>query len=84
METRVLIRSATKPYAAIRPPQWLNTWNLNKIGQLASGIFMIEGVEDDDGLLLYEWVHRLRWAENETVSALGTNQFIHSRFSNDQ
>ena len=48
METRVLIQSAPKPYAAFPPPQWCNIKNLIKIGHLASEIFKFESVDDDD------------------------------------
>ena len=48
METRVLIQSAPKPYAAFPPPQWCYTLNLIKIGQLALEIFKFESVDDDD------------------------------------
>ena len=47
METRVLIQSAPKPYAAFPPSQWCYTLNLIKIGQLASEIFKFESVDDD-------------------------------------
>ena len=40
METRVLIQSAPKPYAAFPPPQWLI-----KIGQLASEIVKFKSVK---------------------------------------
>ena len=49
METRVLIQSAPKPYAAFPPPHWCYTLNLIKIDQLASVIFKFESVEDDNG-----------------------------------
>ena len=45
METRVLIRSGPKPYAANPPPQWCSRWNLITIGQLVSEIFMFESVD---------------------------------------
>ena len=49
METRVLIQSAPKPYAAFPPSQVMLHINLIKIGQLASEIhvFKFEGVDDD-------------------------------------
>ena len=47
METRVLIQSAQKPYADFPLPRWCYTWNLIKIGQLASEIFKFECVDDD-------------------------------------
>ena len=48
METRVLIQSAPKPYAAFPPSVMLHI-NLIKTGQLASEIhvFKFEGVDDD-------------------------------------
>ena len=45
METRVLIQSAPKPYAAFPPPQWCYTQNLIKIGLLASEIYKFESVK---------------------------------------
>ena len=48
METRVLIQSAPKPYAAFPPPQWCYILNLIKIGQMASEIFKFESVDDDN------------------------------------
>ena len=60
IETRVLIQSAPKPYAAFPLPQWWYTYNLIKIGQLASEIFKFESEDDgrrrtttDDGPLVY-------------------------------
>ena len=57
METTVLIQSAPKPDAAFPPSQWCYTYNLIKIGQLASEIFKFESVDDDgrmdDGPLVY-------------------------------
>ena len=45
METRVLIQSASKHYAAFPHPHWRDTYNLIKIGQLASEIFKFESVK---------------------------------------
>ena len=45
METRVLIQTAPKPYAAFPPPQWCYTSNLIKIGPLASEIFKFKSVK---------------------------------------
>ena len=45
MDTRVFIQSASKYYAAFPQPQWCYTYNLIKIGQLASEIFKFESVK---------------------------------------
>ena len=44
METRVLIQSGQKPYAANPPPQWCSKWNLIRICRLVSEIFMLKSV----------------------------------------
>ena len=58
METRVLIQSAQKPYAAFPPPQWCYTKNLIKIGQLASEIFKFKSVKfsSHKGNVTPKWV----------------------------
>ena len=58
MDTRVLIQSASKHYAAFPHPKWCYTQNLIKIGQHASEIFKFESVDDgrrwmDEGPLVY-------------------------------
>ena len=71
METTVLIQSAPKPKVAFPPTQWCYTYNLIKIGQLASEIFKFESVDDDgrrrrtttdDGPLVYYKLTLWAWA----------------------
>ena len=57
MESRVLIQSAPKPYAALPLPQLYYTHKLITIGQLASEIFKFESLDEygrrtDNGSLI--------------------------------
>ena len=66
MDTRVLIQSASKHYAAFPHPQYCCTYNLIKIGQLASEIFKFESVKFSS--FKGKW-HQSKWsvpARNQT------------------
>ena len=54
LKTRIFTQSALKPDRAFPSHHWCFTWNLIKIGQMASELFRFESMADDGPLLYYK------------------------------